>query len=180
MSDIKVTWQLLDVFRLKLDTSLASVTSYITSFSISIPSSWGEWHRFEVLQDVLEICSNLSTLTLTLSGSSKWMQYMRPNAHIRSLILISSQASGLPALFDTADLHAFKSVENLHLEYFRLQCEYPIEERATPLLTTVANLEIVNCEWNYPFSLSLFKKLDILAVYYSIKCEAFTCMFLYN
>ncbi|KAK7208494.1 hypothetical protein BZA70DRAFT_273873 [Myxozyma melibiosi] len=174
VSDITVTWQLLDAFRAKLDTSLAPVRSYITSFTINIPSSWGEWHRFETLQDVFELCTNINSLTLTLSGSSKWMQYMRPNTHIRSLKLVSSQASGLPALFDTADLHAFKSVEELHLEYFRLQCEYPIEERATPLLTTVRNLEIVNCEWNYPFSMSLFKRLDSLAVYYSIKCEAFT------
>ncbi|KAK9337761.1 hypothetical protein V1521DRAFT_432833 [Lipomyces starkeyi] len=174
ISEVNVSWHLLDIFHAKVQTSLYPLISYITSFSITIPSSWGEWHRSEVLQDVLEKCFNICFLQLTLSGSSKWLQYLSPNTNIRKLKLISSQASSRIALFDVADLHAFKAVEELQLDYFRLQCEYPIEERAVPLLNTVNVLEILNCEWDYPFNMSLFRNLKVLNVYYTIKSEAFT------
>ncbi|KAK9245060.1 hypothetical protein V1506DRAFT_276683 [Lipomyces tetrasporus] len=174
ISEVTVSWHLLDIFHTKLQTSLYPLIPYITSFSITIPSSWGEWHRSDILQDVLETCFNIRSLQLTLSGSSKWLQYLSPNRHVRKLKLTSSQASSTIALFDVADLHAFKGVEELQLDYFRLQCEYPIEERAVPLLNTVKDLEILNCEWDYPFNMSLFRSLKVLRVYYTIKCEAFT------
>ncbi|KAK9240248.1 hypothetical protein V1525DRAFT_423841 [Lipomyces kononenkoae] len=174
ISDVTVSWHLLDVFHAKVQTSLYPLIPYITSFTIQIPSSWGEWHRSDILQDILDKCFNICFLQLTLSGSSKWLQYLAPNTYIRKLKLTSSQASSRIALFDVADLHAFKSVEELHLDYFRLQCEYPIEERAMPLLNTVKVLEILNCEWDYPFNMSLFRKLNVLNVYYTIKSEAFT------
>ncbi|KAK9463763.1 uncharacterized protein V1516DRAFT_668643 [Lipomyces oligophaga] len=174
LADISLTWELLDALYLQLNYSLRNVSSYIRSLSIIVPSSWGEWHRLEVLQCILDSCVNLSKLSIVLAGSSKWIHYLRPIRTVRELTLISNQASADPALFDTVDLHAFQAVEILHLNYFRLQCEYPIEERATPLLLKVKDLEVVNCEWNYPFSLSLFKNLRNLSVQYSIKCEAFT------
>ncbi|KAK9468991.1 hypothetical protein V1512DRAFT_258372 [Lipomyces arxii] len=174
MSDVTVTWQVIDVFHTKLETTLEPLIPYIKSLSIKFPSSWGEWHRSDTLQDVLEKCYNIESLELTLSGSSNWLQYLRPNTHVRKLRLLSSQANFRPALFDIADLHAFKTVEVLHLDFFRLQGGSPIEERLMPLLNTVKELEIVNCEWKFPFSMNLFRKLESLTVYYTIKCEAFT------
>ncbi|KAK9450421.1 uncharacterized protein V1518DRAFT_413798 [Limtongia smithiae] len=174
LSEVLLSWPLLDLFNKELDTSLSAYTPYITKLSIHIPSSWGEWHRSETLQDVLQKCTNVETLSLSLSGSSKWLQYICPNYNVRTLHLISNQQNSSPALFDTCDLYAFRSVKVLKLEFFKLQCEYPIEQRAVPLVTTVEEMEILNCEWNYPFSMSLFKNLKILSVFYTIKCEPFT------
>ncbi|KAK9342857.1 hypothetical protein V1522DRAFT_414960 [Lipomyces starkeyi] len=133
ISDATISWQLLDIFHAKVQTSLCPLMPYITSFSITIPSSWGEWHRSEVLQAMLEKCFNICFLQLTLSGS---------------------QASSRIALFDVADLQAFKAVEELQLDHFRLQGEYPIEERAVPLLNTVLNV-------HYTIKSEAFKSAEI-------------------
>ncbi|KAK9453959.1 hypothetical protein V1511DRAFT_55469 [Dipodascopsis uninucleata] len=174
LENITVNWQMIDLFYAQLVTRLSPLIVYIKTLSIEVPSSWGEWHRSGTLNKVLCTCTGLEELRLTLSGSSKWLQYLSPIERVSRLTLISNQANLSPALLDMSDLRSFKAIQQLTLEFFRLQCEYPFEGRDIPLLFTLNQLSIINCEWNYPFSMSLFRSLEALSVFYSIKCEAFT------
>ncbi|KAK9473136.1 uncharacterized protein V1510DRAFT_392940 [Dipodascopsis tothii] len=175
MRDIETSWDKLEVFCNQItQTSLATVVPYVQRFSIGVPSSWGEWHRTQMLGEIIGACTNLRRLELALSGSSRWLRYLPPNAHVEELVLRGSSSNSKPVLFDLNDLHMFRSVRVLKLEFVNLTRDYSSAAPSPVLFDTVTELSIFNCHWDFPFTLSTFRAVRVLNACYTLKCESFT------
>lgn len=178
---------------------------YITNLHIHDPSSWGEWHKAEDLADLIEACSSLTALHLSISGSSGWIKYIVRNhdlnyhcSRITKLSVVSrvalenrghsdNNSLKLP-LFDIDDLLPFKNITTLQLEGFNVRNEDIMNDDDDNFMVTdnqkpthnhskISNLKLKNCIWEYPFTVQDFGPIKNLQVIYTDCYRSFTCKY---
>lgn len=185
---LKVEWDTLDKLLVDLNqTDLSLCAPYVESLQLREPSSWGEWHMSEQLCRLFEVCCNLYTVNICISGSSNWLKYLNSVQCISKLTVrsaISNQEGDSKgklhlATFDMSHLCKFTGLQSIELDGFNVRNETLLVGGDTPTSSITGNpklscLKLIDCMWEYPFDISDLCPVEDLTVIYNRPNGPFT------
>ncbi|CAN6639643.1 hypothetical protein TRVA0_017S02278 [Trichomonascus vanleenenianus] len=166
---VAVTWDSLQRFTDEIAAS-ETIAPIVTCLHIKEASSKAEWSKDSELHEAVKWLPRLNRLEFKVAGSSSWMKYLTGFPRITYLVANSSAECDKEMLpsFDIGDLVQFANVTRLKLKGFCIRND----ERE---LSNVSDLELVNCNWRYPFDLSEFgPQLERLSIHYTNAFQSFT------
>ncbi|CAH2355438.1 hypothetical protein CLIB1423_26S00804 [[Candida] railenensis] len=134
--------------------------------------SYGEW-QIDIFSILHLRFPRLTHLSINSANSSNWLKY-RTSSYIKELCLyyekghnetqdlqhepnpknilkLSRTASNSPRIFDLAHLHDFKLLTKLSLDSYHFNWS-----ESANICCSLLELNLLNCTWEYPFTLAQF------------------------
>ncbi|CAK9437916.1 uncharacterized protein LODBEIA_P22940 [Lodderomyces beijingensis] len=164
-------WKLIEDIELD-DSFLHHNRRYIYELHVVDAYPNGEWN-IDLFEDVLSYLPHLCCLKINSVNSSSWLKY-RSNDCIQKLTLYGDSTNreselklhpqtnrrhshppskNIKKLFSMEDISNFKMLKILKLSDYEFNCRF---DNATFPVIMLETLDLTDCTWNYPFSLSHF------------------------
>ena len=141
----KCTWSQL----LHHTDQISQISPYVQQIRLTDSYPYGEWH-IDVITH-LDQFPNLKALQINLASSANWLRY-RADSRLRRLTLYSDTTISFARVFDIGHIRHFSRLTWLSLdEYHFLWAPSDVDWSVG-----LAHLVLINCTWEFPFSISQF------------------------